>query len=127
MGLFSRRKKRGSRAERRAKLQQTMASNPSLGGIMGGIAGIGQAAVGTGSAGGGDISQSLSDINSKLDTLTGGGAGGANNTIQTPGGDLSDPMQSQEDMLGADTDMIDGSALAKIRKYKGSCKMKRNN
>jgi hypothetical protein len=80
----------------------------------------------------GDVQSQISEINSKLDTLTGGGNTVGNNTIQTPGGDLSnpsviDPMQAEETMMGGDDEVVDGSALAKIRKYKGSCKMKRNN
>jgi len=74
-----------------------------------------------------NITQDLSDINSKLDALTGTGDG-ANNTIQTPGGDLTNPPMInsetlQETAMGGDIDN-DGSALANLRKYKGSCKMK---
>ena len=75
-----------------------------------------------------NITQDLSDINSKLDALTGTGDG-ANNTIQTPGGDLTNPPMInsealQENAMGGDSGSIDGSVLANLRKYKGSCKMK---
>jgi hypothetical protein len=35
-------------------------------------------------------------------------------------------MQAEETMMGGDDEVVDGSALAKIKKYKGSCKLKKN-
>jgi len=90
---------------------------------MGNIAGAGAA------SGGGDVQSQISEINSKLDTLTGDGQA-ANNTIATPASDLStsstiDPMQAEETMMGGDDEVVDGS-MAMMRRYKGSCKMKKN-
>ena len=88
-----------------------------------GLTGVGQA------TSGGDVQSQISEINSKLDTLTGDGQV-ANNTIATPASDLStsstiDPMQAEETMMGGDDEVVDGS-MAMMRRYKGSCKMKKN-
>jgi len=101
--------------------KQQAAISKYLPGGMGSIAGAGAA------SGGGDVQSQISEINSKLDTLTGGGEA-ANNTIATPTNDLSnsstiDPMQAEETMMGGDDEVVDGS-MAMMRRYKGSCKMK---
>tara|TARA_R110000764_G_scaffold18168_2_gene49228 strand:- start:32 stop:448 length:417 start_codon:yes stop_codon:yes gene_type:complete len=101
--------------------KQQAAMSKYLPGGMGSIAGAGAA------SGGGDVQSQISEINSKLDTLTGGGEA-ANNTIATPTNDLSnsstiDPMQAEETMMGGDDEVVDGS-MAMMRRYKGSCKMK---
>jgi len=136
----------GSRRRRKRRKEKLAAMNPaeraayqarkqslmnSLGGGIGNIAANSLTNFG-GTNNQGDVQSQISEINSKLDTLTGGDNTVGNNTIQTPGGDLSnpsviDPMQAEETMMGGDDGVVDGSALAKIRKYKGSCKMKRNN
>lgn len=135
----------GSRRRRKRRKAKLAAMNPaeraayqarqrnimsSMGGGIGNIAASGLTNFG-GTNSQGDVQSQISEINSKLDTLTGGGNTVGNNTIQTPGGDLSnpsviDPMQAEETMMGGDDDVVDGSALAKVRKYKGSCKLKKN-
>tara|TARA_R110000737_G_scaffold70034_2_gene98493 strand:- start:286 stop:702 length:417 start_codon:yes stop_codon:yes gene_type:complete len=102
--------------------KQQAAISKYLPGGMGSIAGAGAA------SGGGDVQSQISEINSKLDTLTGDGQA-ANNTIATPASDLStsstiDPMQAEETMMGGDDEVVDGS-MAMMRRYKGSCKMKK--
>ena len=110
------------KAAYQAKRQAAMSK--FLPGGMGNIAAQGLTGVGQATSGG-DVQSQISEINSKLDTLTGGGgsvAGVANNVIQAP-----EPAEPASD-IGDDVDVVDGdSALAKLRKYKGSCKMKKNN
>jgi len=112
------------KAAYRAKQQAAMSS--MIGGGLGNIAAQGIAGVGQ-AAGGGDVQSQISEINSKLDTLTGAGNTVGNNTIQAPGQELSnETVLDEESMMGGDTSAGVGSALAKVmKKYKGSCKMKR--
>lgn len=140
LNLFGSKRKRRRRkaklaamnpAERAAYVarKQNLMSAMGVGG-MGNIAAQGLTGAGQATSGG-DVQSQISEINSKLDTLTGSNNVG-NNTIQAPGQELSnasviDPMQAEETMMGGDDEVVDGSALAKIKKYKGSCKMKRNN
>jgi len=117
-------------AERAAYQARQQSLMSSMGGGIGNIAANSLTNFG-GTNSQGDVQSQISEINSKLDTLTGGGNTVSNNTIQTPGGDLSnpsviDPMQAEETMMGGDDNVVDGSALAKVRKYKGSCKLKKN-
>ncbi len=117
-------------AERAAYQARQQSLMSSMGGGIGNIAANSLTNFG-GTNSQGDVQSQISEINSKLDTLTGGGNTVGNNTIQTPGGDLSnpsviDPMQAEETMMDGDDDVVDGSALAKVRKYKGSCKLKKN-
>ena len=135
----------GSRRRRRRRKAKLAAMNPAeraayvarkqnLMSAMG-VGGLGniaaQGLTGGGQAtGGADVQSQISEINSKLDTLTGGNTVG-NNTIQAPGQELSnssviDPMQAQETMMGGDDEVVDGSALAKVTKCKGSYKSKKN-
>jgi len=109
--------------------KQNLMSSMGVGGI-GNIAAQGLTGAGQATSGG-DVQSQISEINSKLDTLTGGGNTVGNNTIQTPGGDLSnpsviDPMQAEETMMGGDDEVVDGS-MAMMKRYKGKCKMKRKN
>jgi len=118
-------------ANRQAKLQQIMSG--------GGLFGVGQGGVGGSGAGvgggGGDVQSQISEINAKLDALTGngGGAGGATgiaNTVSNAATEITgpEPADAMGDDLGSDLSAVDGdSALAKLRKYKGKCKMKRKN
>ena len=112
------------KAAYRAKQQAAMSS--MIGGGLGNIAAQGIAGVGQ-ATGGGDVQSQISEINSKLDTLTGAGNTVGNNTIQAPGQELSnETVLDEESMMGSDTSAGVGSALAKVmKKYKGSCKMKR--
>jgi len=114
------------KAAYQAKRQAAMSK--FLPGGMGNIAAQGLTGVGQATSGG-DVQSQISEINSKLDTLTGDGQV-ANNTIATPASDLStsstiDPMQAEETMMGGDDEVVDGS-MAMMRRYKGSCKMKKN-
>ena len=112
------------KAAYRAKQQAAMSS--MMGNIPGNIAGQGMAGVGQATSSG-DVQSRISEINSKLDTLTGAGNTVGNNTIQAPGQELSnESVLDEESMMGSDTAAGVGSALAKVmKKYKGSCKMKR--
>jgi len=105
------------KVQQKNRLQGAMA-----GSLIGGAANIASMAGGVGNTGE-DVQSQISEINSKLDTLTGGGggaAGVANNVIQAP--EPAEPASA----IGDDVDVVDGdSALAKLRKYKGSCKMKK--
>ena len=112
------------KAAYRAKQQAAMSS--MIGGGLGNIAAQGIAGVGQATSSG-DVQSQISEINSKLDTLTGAGNTVGNNTIQAPGQELSnETVLDEESMMGSDTSAGVGSALAKVmKKYKGSCKMKR--
>ena len=117
-------------AERAAYVarKQNLMSAMGVGG-MGNIAAQGLTGAGQATSGG-DVQSQISEINSKLDTLTGSGTAG-NNTIQAPGqAAMIDPTEVQESMMG-DTNALDSvnatSALNTLKKYKGSCKMKRKN
>ena len=108
--------------------KQSLMSSIGMGGI-GNIAAQGLTGAGQATSGG-DVQSQISEINSKLDTLTGSSAAG-NNTIQAPGQELSnasviDPMQAEETMMGGDDEVVDGS-MAMMKRYKGKCKMKRKN
>ena len=133
-GLFGSKRRRRRRKAKLAAMnpaeraaykarKQNLMSAIGAGGI-GNIAAQGLTGVGQATSGG-DVQSQISEINSKLDTLTGGGgsvAGVANNVIQAP-----EPAEPASD-IGDDVDVVDGdSALAKLKKYKGSCKMKKNN
>ena len=139
LNLFGSRRRRRRRkaklaamnpAERAAYVarKQNLMSAMGVGGV-GNIAAQGLTGAGQATSGG-DVQSQISEINSKLDTLTGGNTVG-NNTIQAPGQELSnssviDPMQAQETMMGGDDEVVDGSALAKVTKCKGSYKSKKN-
>ena len=131
----------GSRRRRRKRKAKLAAMNPAeraayvarkqnLMSAMG-VGGLGniaaQGLTGGGQAtGGADVQSQISEINSKLDTLTGSGTAG-NNTIQAPGQTaMIDPTEVQESMMGGDDEVVDGS-MAMMRRYKGKCKMKRKN
>ena len=135
-GLF------GSKRRRRRRKAKLAAMNPaeraaykarkqnlmSAMGV-GGVAAAGMAGMG-GSNNAGDVQSQISEINSKLDTLTSSNNVG-NNTIQAPGQELSnasviDPMQAEETMMGGDDEVVNGS-MAMMKRYKGKCKMKRKN
>ena len=104
--------------------KQSLMSSIGMGG-MGNIAAQGLTGAGQATSGG-DVQSQISEINSKLDTLTGSGAAG-NNTIQAPGqAAMIDPTEVQESMMGGDDEVVDGS-MAMMRRYKGKCKMKRKN
>ena len=139
LNLFGSRRRRRKRkaklaamnpAERAAYVarKQNLMSAMGVGGI-GNIAAQGLTGAGQATSGG-DVQSQISEINSKLDTLTGSSTAG-NNTIQAPGQELSnssviDPMQAEETMMGGDDEVVDGS-MAMMRRYKGKCKMKRKN
>ena len=139
LNLFGNRRRRKRRkaklaamnpAEKAAYQARKQSLMSSIGGGIGNVAAAGLTNFG-GANNHGDVQSQISEINSKLDTLTGSGDTVGNNTIQTPGGDLTnpsiiDPMQAEETMMGGDDEVVDGSALAKIKKYKGSCKLKKN-
>ena len=113
-------------AERAAYVarKQNLMSAMGVGGI-GNIAAQGLTGAGQATSGG-DVQSQISEINSKLDTLTGSGTAG-NNTIQAPGqAAMIDPTEVQESMMGGDDEIVDGS-MAMMRRYKGKCKMKRKN
>ena len=113
-------------AERAAYVarKQNLMSAMGVGGI-GNIAAQGLTGAGQATSGG-DVQSQISEINSKLDTLTGSGTAG-NNTIQAPGQTaMIDPTEVQESMMGGDDEIVDGS-MAMMRRYKGKCKMKRKN
>ena len=113
-------------AERAAYVarKQNLMSAMGVGG-MGNIAAQGLTGAGQATSGG-DVQSQISEINSKLDTLTGSGTVG-NNTIQAPGqAAMIDPTEVQESMMGGDDEVVDGS-MAMMRRYKGKCKMKRKN
>ena len=117
-------------AERAAYVarKQNLMSSMGVGG-MGNIAAQGLTGAGQATSGG-DVQSQISEINSKLDTLTGSNNVG-NNTIQAPGQELSnasviDPMQAEETMMGGDDEVVNGS-MAMMKRYKGKCKMKRKN
>ena len=104
--------------------KQSLMSSIGMGG-MGNIAAQGLTGAGQATSGG-DVQSQISEINSKLDTLTGSSAAG-NNTIQAPGqAAMIDPTEVQESMMGGDDEVVDGS-MAMMRRYKGKCKMKRKN
>ena len=104
--------------------KQSLMSSIGMGGI-GNIAAQGLTGAGQATSGG-DVQSQISEINSKLDTLTGSSAAG-NNTIQAPGqAAMIDPTEVQESMMGGDDEVVDGS-MAMMRRYKGKCKMKRKN
>jgi len=139
LNLFGSRRRRKRRkaklaamtpAERAADIarKQNLMSSMGVGG-MGNIAAQGLTGAGQATSGG-DVQSQISEINSKLDTLTGSNNVG-NNTIQAPGQELSnasviDPMQAEETMMGGDDEVVDGS-MAMMKRYKGKCKMKRKN
>jgi hypothetical protein len=139
LNLFGSKRKRRRRkaklaamnpAERAAYVarKQNLMSAMGVGG-MGNIAAQGLTGAGQATSGG-DVQSQISEINSKLDTLTGSNNVG-NNTIQAPGQELSnasviDPMQAEETMMGGDDEVVDGS-MAMMKRYKGKCKMKRKN
>ena len=117
-------------AERAAYVarKQNLMSAMGVGGL-GNIAAQGLTGAGQATSGG-DVQSQISEINSKLDTLTGSNNVG-NNTIQAPGQELSnasviDPMQAEETMMGGDDEVVNGS-MAMMKRYKGKCKMKRKN
>jgi len=135
LNLFGSRRRRKRRkaklaamtpAERAADIarKQNLMSSMGVGG-MGNIAAQGLTGAGQATSGG-DVQSQISEINSKLDTLTGSSTAG-NNTIQAPGqGAMIDPTEVQESMMGGDDEIVDGS-MAMMRRYKGKCKMKRKN
>ena len=135
LNLFGSRRRRRKRkaklaamnpAERAAYVarKQNLMSAMGVGGI-GNIAAQGLTGAGQATSGG-DVQSQISEINSKLDTLTGSGTAG-NNTIQAPGQTaMIDPTEVQESMMGGDDEVVDGS-MAMMRRYKGKCKMKRKN
>ena len=135
LNLFGSRRRRRKRkaklaamnpAERAAYVarKQNLMSAMGVGG-MGNIAAQGLTGAGQATSGG-DVQSQISEINSKLDTLTGSGTAG-NNTIQAPGQTaMIDPTEVQESMMGGDDEVVDGS-MAMMRRYKGKCKMKRKN
>ena len=139
LNLFGSRRRRKRRkaklaamtpAERAADIarKQNLMSSMGVGG-MGNIAAQGLTGAGQATSGG-DVQSQISEINSKLDTLTGSNNVG-NNTIQAPGQELSnasviDPMQAEETMMGGDDEVVNGS-MAMMKRYKGKCKMKRKN
>ena len=135
LNLFGSRRRRRKRkaklaamnpAERAAYVarKQNLMSAMGVGG-MGNIAAQGLTGAGQATSEG-DVQSQISEINSKLDTLTGSGTAG-NNTIQAPGqAAMIDPTEVQESMMGGDDEVVDGS-MAMMRRYKGKCKMKRKN
>ena len=135
LNLFGSRRRRRKRkaklaamnpAERAAYVarKQNLMSAMGVGGI-GNIAAQGLTGAGQATSGG-DVQSQISEINSKLDTLTGSGTVG-NNTIQAHGqAAMIDPTEVQESMMGGDDEVVDGS-MAMMRRYKGKCKMKRKN
>ena len=128
LAAMSPEEKASYQANRQAKLQQIMSG--------GGLFGVGQGGVGGSGAGvgggGGDVQSQISEINAKLDALTGSGGGvsgatGIANTVSNAVPPV-EPVSAIGDDVGSDLDVADeDSALAKLRKYKGSCKIKRKN
>ena len=105
-------------AERAAYQARKQSLMSSIGGGIGNVAAAGLTNFG-GANNQGDVQSQISEINSKLDTLTGSGDTVGNNTIQTPGGDLTnpsviDPMQAEETMMGGDEVDSQGNEISRI-------------
>jgi len=125
MGLFSRRNKR--------RIDASRAIRSITGGMLGGNSQQNYQD---------DVMSSLENITEQLGSIgatspeqttvssptgTGGSSNIANDPTQVP---MIDPTEVQESMMG-DTNALDSvnatSALNTLKKYKGSCKMKRKN